>query len=567
MAKDNIWTITIEDFGGFCPGWTENSYPFYGNKNQASAMTDIDLIDPNVLTQGIGITNLVSGDHSGELGENLIVAILKHAAGTNVSYACSADKVFKLDAITVANGTFPLTISAGTDNVATDLIYYKSAVYVFWNDDTSADGDIGYFPVSTPASWNDDWGSTTPTGKAQLQNAPHYTVQGGDDMMYFTNGIYVGSYDGTTLKPTALDFWTNSETVSLTWNTNRIKVAVNRPNVRGSNFNQSGIYTWDGVSSSWEGDPIEVNGEIGALYTKNGITFVWWKDSVSTGGYCFGYISGVQLQLLTRYSGSLPNQAQVGEHEGHIAWLSSSKLFLWGAKDADCDIKLFPYMSAMHSTAIGAFASPFGRPFIASHQYAAFTANATTDIITSAAHGLVDDDTVRLTGADLPDGLSIATTYYVISVTAETPNTFQLSASEGGDAIDLIDAGSGTRTWHQYSLVRSDEAYSISADRKSVAFNVSGPGFKSSVDLIQVETEQLASGAKCDITMTYDQGKSTKALTQIAYAVALPTRHKILTKGVTVEDFRLDISWVNGSTSNPVKIRKIMIKGHYVPDI
>ena len=67
--------------------------------------------------------------------------------------------------------------------------------------------------------------------------------------------------------------------------------------------------------------------------------------------------------------------------------------------------------------------------------------------------------------------------------------------------------------------------------------------------------------------MTYDQGKSTKALTQIAYAVALPTRHKILTKGVTVEDFRLDISWVNGSTSNPVKIRKIMIKGHYVPDI
>ena len=555
------WTITIDSFGGLCPGWTENSYPFYGNKNQASAMTDVDLIDPNVLSQGPRTANLTSGSHVGELGENLVIAILKHAVSANVSYACSADKVFKLSSTAVLNGDFPLSITGGTYQVATDLIYYKSEVFVFWND-TGTEGEIAKVDIGTPAI-DVDWGSTIPTGAAHLQDAPHYAIQGGDDVMYFTNGIYVGSYDGTTLKPTALDFWTNSQTVSLAWDKNRIKVAVNRPNVSGSNFNQSGIYTWNGVASSWEGDPIEVNGEIGALYAKNGIVFVWWKDSISTGGYWLGYINGLQLLPLKRYSGSLPNQAQVGEYDGHIAWLSNDKLFLCGAKDTDVEVKLFPYMSAKYSTEIGCFAIPFGTPFISSHQYAIFTA-AVTNIITSATHGLSDGDTVRLTTTNaLPAGLSITTTYYVIN---SATNTFKLSASSGGSEIDVTDTGTGTHTWHQYSLGKAS-GYSIAADRKTIAFNVSGPGFKSQVDLIQVETEQLASGAKCDITMTYDQLKSTKALTQIAYATALPTRHKILTKGVNVEDFRLDVSWTNGSITNPANIRKIMISGHYVPDL
>lgn len=563
MPKDKeTWTISIggiNGFGGFCPGWTENAYPFYGNKNQASAMTDINLIDPNVLTQGPGIANLVSGSHVGELGENLIVAILKHVTSTNVSYACSADKVFKLSATNVLDGDFPLSITGGTYQVATDLVYYKSEVFVFWND-TGTEGEIAKVDIGTPAI-DVDWGSTTPTGAAHLQDAPHYGIVGGDDVMYYTNGIYVGSYNGTTLNPTHLDFWTNAQTVSVTWNNNRVKVAVNRPNVSGSNFNQSGIYTWNGVSSSWEGDPIEVNGELGALYTKNGITFVWWKDSISTGGYCFGYISGLQVELLARYSGSLPNQAQVSEYEGHISWLSSEKLMVWGAKDANCEVKMFPYMSAKHSTAIGGFAAPFGTPLIASHQYATFTADKDTDIITSAAHGLVDDDTIRLTGADLPAGLSTATTYYVIEATT---NTFQLSASEGGTKINITDAGTPPHTWHQYSLGKAS-GYSIGARYSTMAFNVSGVDFKSQIDLIMVEFEPLALGAKCDFTLTYNKAASTQELTQIAYSTTdASTRRKILNRSYQVEDFRLDLSWAEGSVTNPVKIRNIFIKGHFV---
>jgi len=76
---------------------------------------------------------------------------------------------------------------------------------------------------------------------------------------------------------------------------------------------------------------------------------------------------------------------------------------------------------------------------------AAFTA-AITDIITSAAHGLQDNDCVQLTTtATLPAGLVLATSYYVIS---RTEDTFKLSLSPGGTEVDITDIGTGTHTFH-----------------------------------------------------------------------------------------------------------------------
>jgi len=74
-----------------------------------------------------------------------------------------------------------------------------------------------------------------------------------------------------------------------------------------------------------------------------------------------------------------------------------------------------------------------------------FTADAGTDTITSVDHGLPNDRAVRLftTGA-LPGGLAVGTTYYVVSAAADT---FQLSATLGGSAIDITDTGTGTHTF------------------------------------------------------------------------------------------------------------------------
>ena len=561
MKDGEKWTISIGSWNGLCPSYFDNSYAFLGNKDQATLTTDIDIRDPNVLTQGYGVTDLTNGSHAGELGEENIIAILKHATSTNVSYACSNDKVFKLSATAVLNGNFPLSLSGGTYQVATDLLYYYSDVFVFWND-TGTEGEIAKVDISAP-SIDVDWGSTTPaTGAAHLEDAPHHGVVGGDSAMYVTNGRYIAKYKGSsdTLTVHGLDFWSDSETVSVTWNWNRVVIALNRPNVAGSNMNLSGIYKWNGISSDHEGDPIEVQGEIGALYTKNGITYVWWKDAITTGGYNFGYINGSRLDLIRRYAGSLPNQAQVGNYDGFIGWISSNKLVLWGAKDKDLAVNMFGFMSGQYGT-VGTWAAPFGTPLISSTENAVFAA-ATNDTITSDAHGLSDDDTVRLTTTNaLPGGLSTATTYYVIE---SATNTFQLSASKGGTKIDITDTGTGTHTWHRYSLAKAD-GYSIGARRNSIAYNMRAPGFKAQIDLVQVGFETLASGAKLDTTITYDQEASTKSLTQIAYsATDATTVRKIYNGGIQINDFRVDFSWANGSITNPFKIRTLLIGGRWI---
>lgn len=78
----------------------------------------------------------------------------------------------------------------------------------------------------------------------------------------------------------------------------------------------------------------------------------------------------------------------------------------------------------------------------------AFTADASTDKLTSAAHGLANGDRVLLatTAADLPAPLAAGTVYYVVS---SATNDFKLATTSGGSAINLTDAGTGTHYWQR----------------------------------------------------------------------------------------------------------------------
>jgi hypothetical protein len=78
-----------------------------------------------------------------------------------------------------------------------------------------------------------------------------------------------------------------------------------------------------------------------------------------------------------------------------------------------------------------------------------FTTAFGTDLVTIAAHGLATGDGPfqLTTTTTLPDGLSLATDYWVIVVSA---STFQFASSYAdaiaGTEIDIIDDGTGTHT-------------------------------------------------------------------------------------------------------------------------
>jgi hypothetical protein len=57
--------------------------------------------------------------------------------------------------------------------------------------------------------------STVPTGAAALQSAPHQMIVGGDDVMYIANGKYIAYLDGTTFEDQGLDFFDDSQVVSI----------------------------------------------------------------------------------------------------------------------------------------------------------------------------------------------------------------------------------------------------------------------------------------------------------------------------------------------------------------
>ena len=494
---DKSWTITLSPlqtrFKGFVPVWFKNDYPVFGNKGQASDMLNIDLTDPNVLSPGPK-----PSDFTGTQPTTEISTILNFPTSTDpaYSYAAGENIIYKLlsSSFTTSLG-YPKTLDKAsvTGEDITDIIYYKGNLYGFYNHSGNA-GDI--FKI-TGSVIDPDWGSTVPAGAHTLVYAPHYSILAGDDSVYITNGRYVAKMDDdSTLDDIALDFWADAQVSSLTWNNNRVYVAVNRPsNVADtptSNFNQSGIYRWNGSSTSWEGDPIEVSGRIGALYTKNGTTYVWWQDDVlsSYSGwntFNFGYIDGGKLVELRKCKGYLPNQNQVCELKGYIAWMSESYIYLYGASSSSSTVDLFQYAKTIHSDAY-ALANPFG------------------SLIASSYYG---------------------GTHYLSRFTGNTK----------------------------------------SSSYNTKVYPVTGAGIKGVIDMIQVEFDKLATGARADFTLTYDKGESTKTLESIIYsATDSTTLRKILSenKSIEVEDFKLDISHTNGSEANPVKIRSILIKGHYI---
>lgn len=72
------------------------------------------------------------------------------------------------------------------------------------------------------------------------------------------------------------------------------------------------------------------------------------------------------------------------------------------------------------------------------------TATAATDLINLAAHGFANGSRVRFTTTTtLPAPLAANTTYYVVSATADT---FKVAATDGGAAINITDAGTGTHS-------------------------------------------------------------------------------------------------------------------------
>lgn len=375
MASDGSWYISIEaPFGGFAPAYWENTYASFGNRNQARSMRNIDTTDPTGLQQGPGLSTLTNGTEAGAV-TTLMKHILPLPPSADTTYGIGGNKLYQISSTAVANaGIWPHTINkaAVTDEDGQSISVINGALYYFYNHSGGA-GDIGKYDLVT--TFDDDWGSTVPTAMSALVNAPHPSVAGNDNVIYFGNGRYAGYYDpdSDTLSADDFDIPVGSEVVDIRYLNSRVYVAVNTPNITGDNNSTAKIYIWGGVGfPSWDDFPNPTfYGKIGAIYPFGSRMFVWYQEIGYTGGYKLGYLSGNDIQEIAAYSGSLPNYAQVSDKNGMLKWVSDGRIHHWGAVDRNVPVSHSQYCDGGFST-VGALAAPFGTLMVASTQSTSF---------------------------------------------------------------------------------------------------------------------------------------------------------------------------------------------------
>jgi len=473
--------ITNPSLGGYAPGWYHDSYPNYGNANQAGDMTNCDLTNPASITQGPGLSTLTSGTEAGNV-TTLIKGISRVPTSSDLAFAVGGAKLYEITSTAVStkasDPALPHTISQDGGETGEDVCYFQGNLYYSYNQTGQAMGDVGKYDLTRDAEgdFDDDWLSQVPTGKFDLTNdVPHPLLAAGNDYMYIGNGRYVSSWDGTTATEQDLDLPTGSEITDLEWNDNRLFIAANYPNLTGTNNNNASIFIWDGNADSWETE-IKVQGRIGALHVKNGVVFVFYQDISYTGGYKLGYINGNSITDLAHFKGALPLYYQTCTYKDFIIWVGSDVIYAWGGGGKDIPVRSFQLADGGYST-VGGLGIPFGTPFVASNQ----------------------------------------------------STSYKLAKFSG---------------------------YDVNSAWKSLCFQVG----ESTISKMKVYHDTLGASAQADFTITYDRGSGTNTA-GLNLTADTDNTHTFDIGQRVINDFRVDISWANGSATNPVKINKIEFYG------
>jgi hypothetical protein len=201
------------------------------------------------------------------------------------------------------------------------------------------------------------------------------------------------------------------------------------------------------------------------------------------------------------------------------------------------------------------------------------TANSITDRVSLAAHGYEDGETVMLSnsGGSLPAGLDATTLYYVRDTTADS---FKVSATLGGTAVDITSPGSGT---HSVQRVVDVDLHDETVVLESVTPDQIANGSNACLfgnELLQVRTwERLAGYAARwrarDFTRglkgtrpavsTHAAGErfvllndAVKFVTQDIGELNTPRNYKAVTDGQSLDDAAtVSYAWLGGSLRYP----------------
>lgn len=351
------WKLEIKaPFLGLAPeshrNITNDYWGTYGEPNQSQTNVGFlfDCTNPNYLAPSprlYGVTNASTTD------------LVKYITDYTVPYQSIYENAYaigntNLYAINTVSGVYVThAVTNMTDGQA--IAYFNNVLYYFYN--TSSAGDIGTFDLN---NYDDDWGSTVPTGKAALEKTIHPVTTYKNNLI-FGNGRYLGKYNTTALAPQYIDYGAGSLVSDVAVTGSYLYVSVTFPAL--GTKKRTVIYKYDALLTETDPlDGINVKYEVTALRAMNGVIYVFYGDTTTLSpleGF-LGYISGSQVIKLKNYGGKPPMFNQVSEHRGYLAFLDNyaAKVYLYGQYDIGTNNILIPYTTSSN-TIVGALASPF----------------------------------------------------------------------------------------------------------------------------------------------------------------------------------------------------------------
>ena len=462
-----------------------NALTEVGNEGHYSVGVDINVLTPGILTQGPGLANLTNGTDAGAMAE-AINFIMDRPAADGQTYGMGPTRLFRIGTDTLTSGgspSWPRSITSAADGES--CVEFFGRLKYFYN--TSSAGDFGDYDLAS--TFDDDYGSTVPTGAGALENAPHPCAKK-EDILVFGNGRYFGTFVNsiTTLSRQKLDFGTNTQVADVAFHANQWWIAVNEGIAAGTNRMEASLYLYDGAAiDSILFDQVGIGvHRIGWILPMNGVVYVCWRDLTNSINYV-GFVNGRRLEVLGAFTGNLPTYEKKTIYQNFILFVSSGSIFAIGSAHPDFPVALSQLADGGETTD-GGLAAPFGTPMIAS------VTGSTRRIATFSG---------RVTTSD----------------------------------------------W-----------------RSIVIPTVDAEGNYGFIDKIVVLTNNLGSGASCALTVQANQAQTTSSTMTIN---TTDRRRHVFTSrdinlGARMEDFRIRLDWSGGSTANPVDIRRIFVKGHYI---
>jgi len=576
------YSIIIDDIalGGFAPQWyAQGTYPSYGNKNQAGAMTNIDMTGSGFIQQGQGLANLTNGTQASAV-TTLIKGALDFAASSDLTYAIGGAKLYSLSSTTVTSGVyFPHTIAKAvvTGEDGEDVGLYKNRLYYTYNHTNSVGSSTTQFDITNTSGTTYRYTYDT-TGTDPAITAITFVV--GSQVTIIGTNFATGNNGTFTITASAANYF-EVDNPAGTAESNKT-IGSGTIVVLGGDIGKYDLVTT--FDDDWGSTvPSGMGGLIGGV-----------PHQIIVGGNDTMYISNGRY--ITSYDGTtlipqaldLPTGAVIQS----IAWMSdriwiatnrtnltgsnknSASIFIWdGTTDSwESEIKLMGTVGGLHVKNGVMFVFYQDLTNTGGYKLAYVNGSSITDVANftgglPAYYQITDfeDFIIWNSNGDI---------WAFGSGDKDLPVRLFQMADGGYATVGCVVCPFGTpiiASWDagsNYKLAKFS-GYDTNSSWKSTIFDVSGDSKNTGIDSVRINFEKLTSGARVDWRLVNNEGTviyptpaSGNSTEVISYSKlgAISSKYYPL-NGLTTDNFRIEFDYSSGSTSATVQIKNAKIYG------